>query len=241
MTKFFYFHVPKTAGSTINKYFSTLYQKSITHIEGIDNLTESLLRKHDFVSGHVSYSKIDELISLNEWNTIITLREPFSHITSHLAWIRRLAEPENKKQYLEHPAIFQTIASEMLNYDFSQADKIHDFIDWLESINFYYLHNTQTLYLDINKNISSAIENLYKINYISLTEKVDSFLTEISRNDLSVNTSLTHIPQENINTNKYGININDLKTRTALLRLIDKDIILTNEANYLYAIRKQIK
>lgn len=231
--KIFYFHVPKTAGSTINKYFSTLYKNSITHIEGIENLTEKSLEKYEFISGHVSYSDMNKKMSLGNYHTIITFREPFSHITSHLAWIRRLAEPENKKQYLEHPCIFQNIASKMLDHDFSCADEIHNFIDWLESIEFYYLHNTQTLYLDINKKIGTAIENLYKINHISLSNNIDNLLTNISENHLKINANLPLVSHENINQNKYGININDLKTRTALLRLIDKDIILVNEANYL--------
>jgi hypothetical protein len=227
--KVFYIHVPKTGGTSINDFFAKFFKKHIFHIEGSNEILSEILKKYDFVSGHVSYGRLQNNIS-EEWIKVISFREPYSFVISHLSWIRKLADPGEEKRLLSHPKIFQKVALKMKTYDFSDPNQINDFINWLEKKDFWYLHNTQTLYLDVNKNVEKAISLLDNFELIGITEKLVDFLTVVDY-ELNLNLlSKISVPKKNINKNKYGFNINDEETKKVLNRLIDKDEIIYNEA-----------
>jgi len=227
--KLFYFHVPKTGGSSINKLISDCLKPNATHIEGMGSITDDSLKGFRFVSGHVSYSDIIKIITLAGWRTMTTLREPYSFAAAHLAWVRRLAEPENKVLLSQHPAIFQKIASEMLNYDFAIPYDLDKFIDWLDLINFSYFHDTQTLYFDTNKNLDTALINLNLIKYIGVSSRLDDFMDFIFRNVIG-EFSLQKV-RENVHSERFGLDINNGETRYVIDRLISKDKIIY-EAGY---------
>lgn len=229
MSRVFYFHVPKTAGTSLNDFFKNSFKRSITHIEGRKNLDKRFLYNNDFVSGHVTYTSINKLIELRDWFTLITFREPYSHIISHLSWIRKLANPEEKKRFEQHPEIFQKIALKMKKYDYSDPKQIEHFIKWLESICFYYLHNTQTIYLDDQKRVEVALENMKRIDFVGITEQLDDFVNLLSY-ELVSDVYSKKAPISNVNKYKYGFDLSNPDTKEALLPLIDKDIIIYNEA-----------
>lgn len=227
--KILYFHIPKTGGSSVNDFFIKRFLNCSVHIESLSEFTSKELNKFNFISGHVIYCNVSTVINLEEWITLITLREPYSQVISHLAWVRRLAEASNKNEFNAAATIFQTVATRMLTYDFSKPNDIHSFIDWLESIQFFYFHDTQLVYLSREKDIDQAIKNLSNINYIGITENINGFLRVVSNNILEEKIFFpTKIVNEN--KNKYGINIHDPSTLLALDRLIHNDKILYNIA-----------
>lgn len=244
--KLLYFHVPKTAGSSINKFFSQNTERYSFHIEGVENLDNSFFNKYDFLSGHVAYNHINSMIDLRDWITFITLREPISYVISHLKWVRKLADKGEEERLLEHPPIFQKIALEMLKYDFSKSQDISSFIQWLDSINFKYFHNTQLHYLNSNRRekfftdeeIGEALENLHKINFVGIQENLNEFIEIIS---YEFGWNLPHsTPNVNVNSENYGFNINDKKTREALKPLYEQDMIIYNEAKKIFNFQKNL-
>jgi hypothetical protein len=160
---------------------------------------------------------------------MITFREPFSYAVSHLCWIRKLTEEGEELRFNNHPKVFQEIATKMKSLDFSQPTDIDKLVKWLISIDFNYLFNTQTLYLDIGKDTTKALSNLYDIDYIGVMDDTDSLLN-VMGTEFGLCESRKKAPKENISTNQYGFDLNNNNTRLALLPFIDKDIIIYEEA-----------
>lgn len=231
--KFFYFHTPKTAGTSINKFFTEIYPNSLTHVEGKrDQLGSEFINKYHFISGHVSYSAVANSLA-PDWVKLITFREPYSYAVSHLSWIRKLADEGEEKRFNTHPEIFQKIALKMKSLDFSKSEDIVLLKEWLESMNFHYLFNTQTIYLDVKKNINIALKNLSNIEFVGIMEDTDGLLDNMEKEFLFTSIS-KEAPRVNINNNKYGFNLKDSRTREALLPFIDKDITIYKEATKLF-------
>lgn len=235
--KLFYFHVPKTAGSFLNEILGKQFKNSYFHIEGVGNFDTFPFHEYGFLSGHVSYTRMNEVLDLDEWTTLATFREPVSYVISHLKWVRKLADEGEEKRFLQHPKIFQDIALKMKEYDFSKAEEIKKFIAWLDSINFKYFHNTQLLYMHQTANqnnlsvqqVEKALKNLHQIDYIGIQENLDEFM-DIIENEFSLNLDNSKKRKININENNYGFDINDIATREALFPLYEHDIAIYNEA-----------
>jgi len=246
--KLFYFHVPKTAGTSINKFFETNTTKSRFHIEGVRELNKDFFDNHAFLSGHVSVNRINglkSLINLKEWITFITFREPVSYVISHLKWVRKLADPGEEARFLSHPPLFQEISLKMKEFDFSNASEITEFIKWLDSINFTYFHNTQAHYLNSSKKgkyltdeeLNQGLKSLYKIDFVGIQEKLDQFMTMIS---YEFGWIYENQPKENINQNNYGFDINNPEIRKALKPLYEQDIIVYNEAKKIFSLQESL-
>lgn len=221
--KLFYIHTPKTAGSSVNEYFTNIFPNSICHIEGKLKSEKGLdLDKYDFASGHIGYTHAHKILD-DKWLKLVTFREPYSFVISHLCWIRLLADPGQEERFNNHPEIFQRIATKMASLDLSKAGNITLFIEWLDSISCDYLHNTQTFYLDYAKTIEGAKAALKNIEFVGTLEKIDKFL-ELINYELSLDVKFERAPRKNVNKQKYGLDINNPEHRQALLPLIDKDI-----------------
>lgn len=228
--KLFYIHIPKTAGSSINKHFAESFHKHFLHVEGVE-FDKEFVNKYDFVSGHVTSSKAQKVIT-EDFMTMVTLREPYSYVVSHLCWIRKLADKGEEQRLLSHPKIFQKIALKMKGFDFSNPSEISAFILWLEDIDFRYLHNTQTLYLDGKRRIPFAVKNLNKINFVGVTEHTSEFTKMVS--DYFGFLVNKETPQINSNTNKYGFDLSSDLTKKALEPLINKDRDVYHIANKIF-------
>lgn len=243
--KLLYFHVPKTAGSSINNFFSRNIKSHHFHIESVKNLNPDFCKRFQFLSGHVSYNRMNSMLNLREWITFATFREPLSYTLSHLKWVRKLADEGEEERFNEHPEIFQKISLKMTEFDFSQAEQIASFIKWLESIDFYYFHNTQTLYMNSSrdgtiisdKQMHDAISNLHKIDFVGVQESLDEFMGLIG---YEFGWEIDQNPRDNVNENNYGFDMNDEATRQVLLPLYEKDLILYEEAKKLYAAKKEL-
>jgi len=229
MQRIFYFHVPKTAGSTFTNVLDSHFNKTIHHIEGIEKIDAKFLNDFDAVSGHVTYNTIDSILNLKQWFTIATFREPYSHIVSHLSWVRKLADEGEEKRFNQHPEIFQDLALKMKSLDLSNSSSIQQLLDYLEKANFHYFFNTQTLYMDNNRDLDAANSNLERINLVGLTEEMDGFYKSLF-SSLGIVEHIKKIKSLNKNPNKYGLDITDEKTRSALYPFVNKDLYLYDKA-----------
>lgn len=229
MKKVFYFHIPKTAGSSLSNLLDKHFNRTIHHIEGCESFDEDSLSNIDAVSGHLTYTEVASKLDLSKWTTIATFREPYSHVISHICWVRKLADEGEEKRFNNHPKIFQDLAALMKTLDLSKPDNIRKLIKYLVDTKFLYMQNTQTLYMDSNKRLDCAVRNMMNINVLGLTESMDSLY---SRLHSAFNWPLSGEIEKilNKNSNKYGLDINDEKIRESLYPLIDKDLLLYKEA-----------
>lgn len=237
--KLFYFHVPKTAGTSLNQFISQNIPKHHFHIESVESLNKKFCEEYNFLSGHVSYNRMNKITSLKEWITFATFREPVSYVISHLKWVKKLSEKGEEERFESHPKIFQKISMKMREYDFSKPSEISEFIQWVESINFFYFHNTQLHYMNqtsnqgnLSKNqIDKAIENLKKIDFIGIQEELDVFMDILSD---EFGWSIDEKPHNNINTNNFGLDINNKAIVDALFPLYKQDMLMYEEAKKMF-------
>jgi len=177
--KVFYIHVPKTAGSSLYQLFRKNFDKTLDHLEGKGPFNETSLKDYDAVSAHLSYTRVSRILNLKKWISVATFREPYSHVISHICWVRKLADKGEKKRFKAHPKQFQDLALYMKTLDFSKPADIEKLISHFESIDFHYFHNTQTIYMDANKNLDQAFLNLEQIDILGLTESMDAFYSRL--------------------------------------------------------------
>lgn len=235
-----YIHVPKTAGSSINKFFEKNTESHYFHIENLgEKLNNHFCEKYQYISGHVPYSSMEQILDLQNWITFVTIREPISYVVSHIKWIRKLAEPQEIERFNAHPKPFQIIATKMKEYDFSKPLDISKFILWLEENEYYFLHNTQAYFMNATLNQSSlsdlqverALKNLEKINFVGTQDELDEYLKLIS---YEFGWQLENIPQENTNSNNYGLDKSNKDICQALLPLYEKDNLIYLHAQKLF-------
>lgn len=238
--KLFYFHVPKTAGSSINQFFSKHVAPYHFHLESVMGIDQEFCDRYQFLSGHLPYNRMESILPLGEWVTFATFREPVAYVISHLKWVRKLADDGEEARFAAHPKIFQDIALKMKEFDFSSAMEITKFIEWLCEIEFYYFHNTQMHYLLATKDqgflkehqVNKALENLRKIDFVGVQESLDSYMDTLS---YEFGWDVEHKPKVNVNENNYGFDINDIATREALVPLYEKDQLVYEEAKNIFA------
>lgn len=229
--RIFYFHIPKTAGSSLNRYLTDAFgpKRSLCHIQGIPSLGTHQLKGYDFVAGHMTYTKMQNIIELDDWLTVATFREPYAHVISHLCWLRRLSDPGEEQRFREHPPIFQNLSREMTQYDFSRPSDIKRFIGCMETSGFSYFHNCQTLYLDEpDRSLETALQNLEHINVVGLAEDLPGLINILSR-CLKRPLPQRPFPRENTNPCTYGFRRDNPETRAALYPLVERDLVVYRE------------
>ncbi|PWQ98694.1 sulfotransferase family 2 domain-containing protein [Leucothrix arctica] len=229
-TRLFYIHTPKTGGTSVNQYFMKVYpETALVHVEAdLKKETNLDLSKYDFISGHLTFPAVSSLLDPS-WRKMVTFREPYSFVVSHMCWIRRLADEDQRENFQKHPENIQKIAVKMKEFDFSIAGDIRSFISWLEEFGFSYLHNTQTIFMSPKKNIKRALLNLDSVEFVGTLERLDDFLAYVSYK-LSLELTFHGAPIANVNRRNYGFNIDDTETRKELYPLIKKDIVLYDAA-----------
>jgi len=239
--KIFYLHIPKTAGSSMNKFLTSQFQEneSLTHIESkIDfNKDEDIKRAKSYalLSGHVPLPHIQQKLDvLNERVTLVTLRNPMEHVISHIAWVRKLGDKSEEGRLKQHNTTVQKIVKKLLTLDLSKVDDIKKLIYWLEKEKIYLFHDTQIKYIGGGGGIiqphivNSALVNLKRITYVGISERLGEFQAMLC-DALSWKIEDAK-KQENKNDSYYGLNIQDEEIRKALQPLIQWDILIYREA-----------
>jgi len=230
-----YVHIAKTAGSTVNKVLNEWFgnDRSLIHAESKNNWKELVKQqKIDFLSGHIPYKAFVKASEFQGYKKAITFREPYSHITSHIAWIRALSLEENRKRYEAHPEYIQRLSDKLARYDLSYPIQISELIESFNSLEHRLLDNTQTRYIrtELAKQVVdasdfiSAIENLKEFDFVGTDNNISGFLAEIA-----VDYGFEYKNEdrrENVLNNKFGLDIDNPDIREALFPLIKFDIEL---------------
>ena len=230
-----YVHIAKTAGSTVNKVVSEWFgkQRSLIHAESKQNWKELVRQqKIDYLSGHIPYKAFMRGPELRSYKKAITFREPYSHVISHLSWIRALALEENRKRYEAHPEYIQKLSDKLASYDLAFPEQITDVIKHFEHSEHRLLDNTQTRYIrtELAKetvdetDLIAAVENLKDFDFIGTDHDISGFLGELATEyDVEYK---AEDRRENVLNNKFGLDINNPKIKDALLPLVKYDLEL---------------
>ena len=239
----FYLHIPKTAGSAINKLFVSGYgdDKALTHIESKDLFGKKESKKevsgYKYLSGHIPYPRVQLNIDLCRWASICTFRRPEEQLASHFSWVRLLAEPGHEDRLGQHTASIRKIVSYMKDVDLSSPDQIAGLIEWLEGNKFYLFHNAQTRYLCGGnagrgiepKLLHMALDNLDAIDFVGIVERMDEFILMLAH-VFQLGVDESSLAKENSNSERFGLDLSNKETRKVVEPLIAYDRIICAKA-----------
>ena len=230
--KIFFIHIPKAAGSSVNECISSAVDGPYyTHIEGLRERWDEI-KNAKFLSGHVRYEDYERSFSHNDYVVVAFLREPLSHIKSHINWVRRLTEPELIAKRENHTGIVQKIADELATCDFSDIDSVRNYVKNIKPIAYGLFDNCQVRYLAsvafnervTEKHLAQAIENLNYLHFVGISEySKESQARLISILGLK---STSREVKSNVNAYDYGLNVHDSEIAAALMPLVQFDLKL---------------
>ncbi|SBT18944.1 Sulfotransferase family protein [Marinomonas gallaica] len=228
-------HVPKTAGTTINSAIIDLFGKddSLVHVESKPNWADENKFKYiDFISGHHPYKFFMRYNFLKNFRKAISFREPYSHVISHLSWVRALSESGSESRFLKHPEYIKKLSLKLSNFDFSDPLSISKMIESLEDEEFRLFDNTQMRYIrsDISKkrvdeiDLNDSIVNLKDFDFIGIDEDIEAFISTIY---LSYGKKYNaKDSRKNVLNNKFGFDIKNEEIKKSLQPLVKYDLAL---------------
>jgi hypothetical protein len=175
----FFFHVPKTAGTSIAEFVASQCA-AIGHVEQhLEHLTQ--LRDPSlpflFVSGHVSVPTIADIVDRSGWFLFTFLRDPVDQLASHIKWCKYIGSSWDR--LLEQPEYVRDLCERVAGVDIDDVDGISRIIDEIP-IARQYLDNVQVRYLAGETdefigggNLLAAIANSEKLDFVGISERVD--------------------------------------------------------------------
>lgn len=186
LRRVFFFHIPKTAGTSFNNFLESNLGNGVAHAEifkppGEPTRFNNLewLKGLNYISGHLPFPVFgaNEFSPANYFRVTI-LREPIAHLMSHFNWLIRIREIGGEF-YDSHPAEIREISDQIAAADLTCAAQL---IGLLERYA-YLFQNAQTRTLSNREDVTSlfdAIGNIKQFDLVGLTERFDDFLQVFS-------------------------------------------------------------
>lgn len=242
--RMFLVHIPKTAGSSVNTFMEDCLGKRACacHIESNPEwkfATEPNMVFQDkvFISGHVHLRALRQKLALRNTLVATVLREPIDQLISHIAWVRRLADPEEKQRFYQHTPEIQRIAMRLADLDLGSPVHLKKWASELSGEALSLFDNCQVRYLTdlgsanrgptdrvTQRDCLGAIANLQIFDLVGRSDRVPSFLAKVAEemglercSDSGVNV------RENVAKTKYGLDPRDPRIREAVESLIEFD------------------
>jgi hypothetical protein len=227
-------HVAKAAGSTVNDVIAQQFSADevALHFESIPIEDNRILQSKKFISGHpFYYSAKNRLPFIDGFFKVTVFRKPTNQLMSHIAWVRRLAEPQNLMQFYKHAKHFQEMAIRLRNMDLSCPKELAAFANNLNKFEQTTFSNFQTRYLipKSPNNISLADFNIIKnvlseFDIIGTTESLDEFFMALFK---AMNWVYPEdICNQNIAGEYFGLDPEDPAQQDALYPLLKHDLRL---------------
>ncbi len=231
-----FMHVPKAAGSTVNKYLTSHYMRGNheIHIESNPKWHHDIdyIRKLDFVSGHITLPNLAKKLNLANYYKVTLVREPYPQLISHLAWIRKLSDTSEEHRFKRHPKYVQVFSRKLLGTDLSSPRAIRKLVKSLGDSEKRLVDNCQVRYfahVELRKDVAG--ENLHEaketsriFDRIGTTDAIEEFLQGIAED---MGWAKSSIPiSENVSRGYYGLDTTKVKIRAALKPLVRHDVEL---------------
>lgn len=240
--KYLFIHIAKTAGSSVNTFFENFFGKDrcATHLESNPGWRDkekraAIIETNRFLSGHIVYGEFAQRLDLKNYYVFAFLRDPKAHVISHLAWIRKLAEPSEKIRFLRHPKYIQDLALKMKQTDLHSPSQARAFVDGLTTQERALLDNPQVRYLRRNLgglvvqlDVSSALHTAMHLDFIGFVEDFQNGLASLARS-LGVSHEI-RVPVENVMRTKFGMSVDNKELIGAFNDLIQYDLQLYESA-----------
>lgn len=231
--KFFYLHIPKTAGSSFNIFLESQIATGnfYFHIEGVKEW--GTLNEMQAISGHITLPRFKDNFIPNEYVTFTFFRNPIDQLVSHLYWVRHLSEPGVETFKQNHPPVIQKMSEKLMQMNFSDIYEINHFIKNLNLAERSLFDNCQCRYLHpippnrkyANTDLEMAMESLSEIDLIGVTEHFDQTI-ELVTNQMGWEKRQTKETPRNVNRFSYGIDKTDMNLIEAISPLIEHDLKL---------------
>lgn len=224
--KVFFLHIPKTGGGFINNLFRKLvsHDKHLEHLQNYVHLEGKNFSEQTYLSGHIPLKRFQKIVHDSEDRLIFTMiREPYSHLISHISWIRNLTQ--DPPRFNVHPKVVQKLALKLAQINFEDISEVNEFINGIEGYALAAFDNRQVRYfvdpLDTewtnSAHKSEAINMANKISYVGIFEDFENSVWEILRVlDLKENISLD---SELVNSANRKV-INDIHDKPELKKIL---------------------
>ena len=235
LPKLFFMHIPKTAGTSFNTFARSCFpcDKTMIHIESEGKATYPLLeREKTYLSGHLSIQKIKESFDVSKFDLHTLIREPYSHLHSHLRWVKRLGADRKSGFFRKHHKTIHDISIKLNETDLTTEDNLHMLVDNLSGIELDFFDNLQTRYfLDYRPekveipDFDNAKKNIPLFKSIGLTEKYPQFIQNFCNFYEIKNIDK---PSSPLNKSAYRklFDYDDPEVRSILAPLVKADLLL---------------
>lgn len=229
-------HIPKTAGTSLNNWFCSHFGegKFLVHLESESRWRSNpeKFTEYEFLSGHVNLERFAAKMNLAQYYVAAVLRDPWKHFLSHLAWIRRLADPGEEARFAQHIEYTRELASRLGEADLSDAGSLGGILSTLSEPQFRLLDNCQTRYFvhvhpghPVTEDIlERALNNQSMIHRIGTTDDLDAFIAGVCEDMRWPKGG--PIAKKNVSVNYYGLHADTSEMRAVLEPFVRYDLQL---------------
>jgi len=243
--KLFFIHIPKAAGSSVNDLMSSVIEGPyFTHIEGLRDRWSDI-KEARFLSGHIRYTDYVSSFSQHDYVVFAFLREPLSHLKSHMNWVRRLAEPELINKRDSHSDIVHRIADELAVLNFTDINSLASYVKQIKPIAYGLFDNCQVRFLSevkanervCQKHLEQAVRNLRHLHFVGISEHSKESQAQLL--SLLGMEGKASEAKSNVNSYDYGLDITKGEVIYTLNPLVQFDIQLYAEAKKIFLAQAQ--
>ncbi|MBE0582544.1 MAG: hypothetical protein IH612_02140 [Desulfofustis sp.] len=190
----FFMHIPKTAGTSFNAFARQCFagDEYFTHIERLPpQQRRQVLPRARYLSGHLPWREIVEILEPGHYDLYAILREPVAHLHSHLNYVRLVHSDAEHEQHFpyRHNETIRALGGRLATVDFQDEEQIRRFVAELSGYQLDFFDNVQTRYfLDhrpervTEMDYLQAVQAIERFTAIGLTEHYDRFRDRFCRN-----------------------------------------------------------
>lgn len=181
-----FMHIPKTAGTSFNTLVHTFLSKGriVSHLELVEKRKYNRLQgRYNFLSGHLRIGVLKEYFNLEEADLYTIVREPYSHLHSHLKWLIKTSTDSNDSYFKHSNRTIYDLGRSLSHIDFGKIDDLAQFTSDIKGTEAAFFDNMQTRYfLDhepgrvCDNDFEQAVANTELFRLIGLTEDYFSFV-----------------------------------------------------------------
>lgn len=227
----FFLHIPKTAGSSINEVFSDRL-RSVTHVESREDVFPALSQtpeNFDFVSGHINLARCSTLIDMTKWFTFTLLRDPISHVVSHIKWVKTFAGDKYANELSQHPKETQELCACMRDIDINDVAALRSIL-FAHSQAIQFFDNMQCRFFldptDARLTISDArmaIRKTKAIDLVGTSENAEAVVRKVLQR---IGLPGRAFPRANVSPLSEMPDFTDRAVKDFYFSLIEQDIVL---------------
>ncbi len=190
--KIVFMHIPKTAGSSVNEYFTSIVgsEKSRTFAEHdiySGKLAGDLISKYDFVSGHFFYGHVARFQDQALFFTV--LRDPYKQLVSQIKWLDRYNLQHNLAEKNDLSRESKDIIEMIGQTDLGSVHQLDELLVHLPPYGYHLLNNLQSRFIIGDsgnfdplslRDIGFIAHNLKKFDYFCTLDQLSEVVPQVA-------------------------------------------------------------